>query len=59
MMVSHRAEMQESASRLIGLHLRDQIPCVISLAFHNADERTALNDADNMEDEKDFAKPSR
>jgi chromosome segregation ATPase len=51
MMVSHRAEMQESASRLIGLYLRDQIPCVISLAFHDADERHAHNEANAMEDE--------
>jgi chromosome segregation ATPase len=50
MMVSHRAEMQESASRLIGLYLRDQMPCAISLAFHDPDEMNAPNDASDMED---------
>lgn len=50
MMVSHRAEMQGSASRLIGLYLCDQMPCVISLAFHDADERSADKDANDVED---------
>jgi chromosome segregation ATPase len=50
MMVSHRAEMQESASRLIGLYLRDEMPCAVSLAFHDADENSSHNDANDIED---------
>lgn len=43
-MVSHRAEMQESASRLIGLYLCDEMPRAISLGFNEADKIFTCSD---------------